>query len=130
MKKQYISYFIVVITLMMLQNSAWASNWHYLGGTTVNDLTETDLIMVGAEHGRLSKLRLDINRAPVELKRAVVTFGNGDKQIIERNRIIGKQGKGPVLQLDGGKRFVKSVKLVYETVSPGFKRAKAKLYGK
>ena len=44
MKKQYISYFIVVITLMMLQNSAWAANWHYLGGTTVNNLTETDLI--------------------------------------------------------------------------------------
>lgn len=130
MKKQYIHHFLVAVTLIMLQNAAWAGNWHYLGGTTVNDLTETDVIMVGAEHGRLSKLRLDINRAPVELKRAVVTFGNGDKQIVERNRIIGKQGKGPVLQLDGGKRFVKSVKLIYEAVSPGYKRATAKLYGK
>lgn len=130
MKKQYIQHFLVAVTLIMLQNAAWAGNWHYLGGTKVNDLTETDVIMVGAEHGRLSKLRLDINRAPVELKRAVVTFGNGDKQIVERNRIIGKQGKGPVLQLDGGKRFVKSVKLIYEAVSPGYKRARAKLYGK
>ena len=130
MKKQYIQHFLVAVTLIMLQNAAWAGNWHYLGGTKVNDLTETDVIMVGAEPGSVSKLRLDINRAPVELKRAVVTFGNGDKQIVERNRIIGKQGKGPVLQLDGGKRFVKSVKLIYEAVSPGYKRARAKLYGK
>lgn len=118
----------LAITVVPAPASA-ADGWTVLGSRTVNDRTERDTIRVGKKHGRLTTLKLDVQQAPIEINRMVIRFGNGEEQILERDRLIGKRGN-PTLDLDGGARIVKSVTFVYEATSPGFKKAKVVLLGR
>ena len=130
MKKLNLSIFTAItLTLTFFSAQVSAADWHLLGSRVVNDRTESDVINVGADEGRFRKLRLDVGKAAIELNRVVVTFGNGEQQIVEQDRIISKRGRGPVLNLDGGQRFIKRVKLVYEAKTRGFKKATVRLYG-
>ena len=121
---------LLVLTFALFTNLAYAAEWELLGKKIVNDRTEVDIITVGAGKGEFRRLRLDANHAAVEFKRIVVTFANGNTQTIERNLIVRKKGSGVVLDLKGGERRIRKVKLVYEAFSPGFRKATVTLYGK
>ncbi len=60
----------------------------------------------------------------------VIVFGDGSKQTIERNFVIRKGGKSPVLDLDGGRRIIKRVAFTYDEASLRKKRAKVTLWGR
>ncbi|MEJ8566528.1 hypothetical protein [Elongatibacter sediminis] len=63
-----------------------------LGKRHVNDLTERDVIEVGARKGVFTGLRIRASGAPIEFKRVVVHFENGGEQVFERNRGL-RRGK-------------------------------------
>ena len=120
---------VAALTLLLLVPGVHADGWTVLGSRTVNDQTERDTIRVGKKHGRLTTLKLDVKQAPIEINRVVIRFANGDEQVIERDRLVGRRGN-PSIDLDGVARVVKNVSFVYEAISPGFKKAKVVLLGR
>lgn len=109
---------------------AEAADWQRLGTRTVTDRVEHDEIVVGADEGRYTALRLGARRSAVKVKRIVVHFGNGDEQVFERNFKVPQGGRGPVLDLEGGKRVIRRVSFTYEAASLGRRGAVMSLWGR
>lgn len=120
----------LVLLLGIANAHAAKGDWAMLGERTVNDKAEYDTIMVGARKGRFAKLKLAVDKAPIEIKRVTVHFGDGSKQIIERNMFVGEDRRSPTLDLKGKRRIIEKVVFYYEARSRGWERAKVDLYGR
>ena len=62
-----------------------------------------------------TKLELKANRGKTDLERVLITFGNGQRQVVSlRGKLDGKinPGKSLTIDLDGNGRFIKSVMLI------------------
>lgn len=109
---------------------AEAAQWQRLGTRTVTDRVEHDEIVVGGDEGRFTALRLGARRSAVRVRRIVVHFGNGDEQVFEKNFTVPRGGRGPVLDLEGGKRVIRRVSFTYEAKSLGRRGAVMSLWGR
>ena len=65
---------LVVLILGAANAHAARGDWTMLGERTVNDKAEYDTIMVGARKGRFAKLKLAVDKAPIEIKRVMATM--------------------------------------------------------
>ena len=125
------SFLTLVLAVCVLATAPLGAkpNWHFLGERVVNDRAEFDTIHVGKDKGRFRRLKLGVEDAPVEIKRITVHFANGEKQVVERNILVGEDHRSPTLDLDGGRRKISKVVFYYEARSPGWERATVRLYG-
>ncbi len=130
MRRSILTAMLVILVVGVLAAPALAEDWKKLGTREVTDRIDHDHIVVGADEGRFTKLQLRASRSPVRLRRVVIVFGDGNKQTIERNFVIRKGDKSPVLDLDGGKRIIKRVTFTYDEASFKKKRAKVTLWGR
>ena len=106
----------------VIPSAAMARNagWQYLGQRAVDDRGEYDTIRVGADEGTFRSLKIRVDKAPVEIKRVTVHFGDGSKQTVERNILVAEGGRTPVLDLNGGRRVISYVVFYYEARSRGW----------
>ncbi|MCP3999120.1 MAG: hypothetical protein GY722_29255 [bacterium] len=130
MRRSILTMMLVNLVVGVLAAPAFAGDWKKLGTRGVTDRIDHDQIVVGADEGRFTKLQLRASRSPVRLRRVVIVFGDEHKQTIERNFVIRKGGKSPVLDLDGGKRIIRRVVFTYDEASFKKKRAKVTLWGR
>lgn len=121
---------LIVLLLGVANAQAARGDWTMLGERTVNDRAEYDTIVVGARKGRFAKLKLAVDNAPIEIKRVTVHFGDGSKQVVERNMFVGEDRRSPTLDLKGKRRIIEKVVFYYEAKSRGWERAKIDLYGR
>ena len=120
---------VLLLTGLGVSTATQAGDQVLLGERHVTDRSEKDTINVGKKRGALTGLRVKVKGSAVEFKRVVVHFENGSKQVIEKNRVIGKGDKSRVIDLDGESRFVDKVVFTYEARSRGWKGAQMKLFG-
>ncbi|MDX1460628.1 MAG: hypothetical protein R3348_06175 [Xanthomonadales bacterium] len=127
---------IVVIVLSALlgaglavSGDAHAQGQVLLGERHVRDITDRDTIHVGADRGRFTGFRVQAKGAPIEFKRIVVHFENGQEQVFERNRILGRGDKSRKIDFDGGARFIDKIVFYYEARTRGWKGAEVKVFG-
>ena len=130
MRRSILTTMLVILVVGVLAAPAFAADWRKLGTREVTDRIDHDRIVVGADEGRFTKLQLRASRSPVRVRRVVIVFGDGHKQIIKRNFVIRKGDKSPVLDLDGGKRIIKRVEFTYDEASLKKKRARVTLWGR
>lgn len=129
---KYLKIFILSILMLNglgLAGNAMAKDKVLLGTRHVSDRAESDSINVGKDRGAFAGLRVKASGSAVEFKRVVIHFENGSKQVMERNRLLGKGNKSRVIDLDGEKRFIDKVVFHYEARSRGWKGAEIKLFG-
>lgn len=119
----------LTVTLFFATFGATAAGQVLLGERHVSDLTERDTIQVGGERGKFKGLQVKATGAAIEFKRVVVHFENGDEQVFEKNRVLGKGDKSRTIDLKGGPRYIEKVVFHYEARSKGWKGADLKLYG-
>lgn len=121
----------VILALPLAAAVAGAdADWNRLGTRRVTDRNDHDEIHVGAAEGRISALQLRAERSAVHVRRIVVHYANGDDQPIDRDFIVPKGGRGPILDLDGGDRIVRRVSFFYEAESFGRRGATVELWGR
>ena len=130
MRRSILTTMLVMLVVGVLAAPALAADWKKLGTREVTDRIDHDHIVVGADEGRFTKLQLRASRSPVRVRRVVIVFGDGHKQIIERNFVIRKGDKSPILDLDGGKRIIRRVEFTYDEASRKKKRARVTLWGR
>ena len=89
---------------------------------------EREVYPVGKRHGKFSAIRLTTSNARAQIKRVVVTFGNGKRFEPKVRRKMEKNSSTRWIDLPGGKRNIRNVVVVAH--SPAKLLAKIEVYGK
>lgn len=96
--------------------SAQSSDYTLLGEEIAKFERETDRFAVGRDRGRFSSLKLQVERAAIQLFDVVVVFANGQKRSLGRERRINAGRTGYVLNLPGDGRRIAAVDVTYRTL--------------
>jgi hypothetical protein len=96
--------------------------WELMTKQVVNFRDDRDHINVGnagRHNGRFSRIMIRADDAPVEIRRMVINFDNGEKfeAINQRTRLDQNSG-GLVIDLPGHRRDIDSIDLNYFSVHP------------
>lgn len=116
--------------LASLPLAAQAADWEHLGARKVAFRHDRDVIHVGPDAGRFSKIKLVVRRAGVRFFDVRVHFGNGGVQDVPIRRFIPAGGETRVIDLRGGRRVIEKVVFHYQTRRWAPRRAKVHLWGR
>ncbi len=109
---------------------AWHGRWEKLGQRTVDYRLDRDEIPVTIREGRFTALKLVVRKAPINLHRVVVHFGNGERMEFHIRKHIRAGGQTRVLDLPGGKRVIRKVVFWYDTKGLPRQKAVVELWGR
>ena len=108
---------------------AGGSTWVLLGERTVTDRLDHDTIAVTADRGEFSAIKVMVKKHAVDFHRFVVTYGNGDTQVIEVRRTIPAGGETRTVDFAGDRRVIKRIDFWYDAHTLGGKRALVRAVG-
>lgn len=92
------------------------TDWHKLGETTVNFVTDRDEVTVsGAD--KFAAVKFKVNDVPIHLMKMEAYFDDGGKQEINVNFPIKPKGESRVIELEDGERDLKKVVFIYKTIA-------------
>lgn len=89
---------------------------------------EREVYPVGVQHGEFSAIRLTTSNAPAQVKRVIITFGNGERFEPKVRPRMEKNSSTRWIDLPGGKRKIHDVVVVAH--SPAKLLAKIEVYAK
>jgi len=105
------------------------ADWQRLGETTVDGRRDRDVLHVGMDEGRFSKLMLVAEGSDLDLYDMVVTFGNGERfDVPVRMRFHEGQRTGAI-DLPGNGRGIREIAFRYGNLSGGG-RARLEVWGR
>lgn len=103
-------------------------NWELLGQRMVNHHAERDVILAGLQ-GTFRRIRIDVDRADLEMWDIRVHFGNGEMFSPEVRHHFRDGSWSRIIDLPGAARVITKVEFVYRTAHRGEGRAKVELWG-
>lgn len=102
----------------------------FLGRREVSLKIDRDRIEVGRDTGRFSKVRFEVDDAPIAVYNVRIEFGNGEVYSPDTRLVFGEGGWSREIELPGDHRFIRDVTFLYESVGrPGRGRAVVRVYG-
>lgn len=104
--------------------------WIHLGSKKVNWGIEKDVIEVGKHEGSFSKLKIKVRGGDVNMRKMMVTYGNGNTENIPLKFHFKKGAESRVIDLKGEKRKIKRITFWYDTKNRSKKKATVHLAGK
>lgn len=124
--------FLTLLALIMCFSALAAkpSQWKLLGLRKVALNTDRDVIVVGADEGTFTKIKLTVKKSGVHFKDMKVHFSNDDVFDVKIRRLIPAGGETRVIDLPGGDRNIKKVVFWYDSTEMNKKRATVRLYGR
>lgn len=128
---------LTLAVLMLMATMGCASGrgrsvagWDVLGQRQVNDRADHDIVAVGGARGDYRRIKITVQRAPVDFHRVVVHFGNGADQRLEMRNTIRAGGESRVIDLDGADRVIRSVEFWYDANTIRGRRAQVTVFGR
>lgn len=107
-----------------------AAKWEKLGSRKVKYTVDRDEIPVTIRDGRFSAIKLVIKKAPIDMMKCIVYFGDGKTQEIALRKSFKAGDETRIIDLDGDKRVISKVVLWYDTKNAARKRATVELWGR
>ncbi len=104
--------------LAFVSEGAFAQQWQLLGQATVAPKIETEVITVGKQDGRFSRIRLDVKQSDVEILALKVIYGNGAPEDIQVREVFKAGSSSRAIPLKGGDRFISQIVLTYRARGP------------
>jgi hypothetical protein len=109
-------------------------NWTLLTKQEVNFRDDRDRVKVGdigRHDGRFKQLQIRVDGPPVEIRKMVITFDNGEKfdAITTRHR-FDDNSRALVIDLPGNRRDIKDIDIDYFSVSQREGRGTLLVYGR
>ncbi|MGA2545563.1 MAG: hypothetical protein ABSF43_03365 [Rectinemataceae bacterium] len=102
----------------------------YLGEQYVPFKGERGTIDIGNYDGWFRAIYFKVERNDIELFNMVITYGNGEREKIDTRLVFDEGARSRIINLEGGKRHVRSVEFVYKTVGSWLDgRARIRIYG-
>jgi hypothetical protein len=106
-----------------------AQEWVALGQREVTDRLDHDLITVTARRGDFRRIKLTVQRAPVDFHRVTIHYGDGSNQEVELRSTIRAGGETRAIDLTGKDRVIRSVEFWYDAKTIRGRRAAIHLFG-
>jgi hypothetical protein len=107
------------------QRDAWVA----LGQRDVSDRVDHDVISVTAERGEFQRIKLLVQRAPVDFHRVVVHYGDGSKQEVEMRNTIRAGSETRAIDLEGRDRVIRNVEFWYDARTIRGRKASVRVLG-
>ena len=104
--------------------------WKLLGITTVKEALERDEVKITALKGQFTHLKIKVRNAPLEMKKFVIHYGNGEKHQVFIRKNFAKGSESRAIDLRGDKRFIKKVVFWYAKKKWSGKKPVVALIGK
>lgn len=136
MKIQLFVTALAALFAMSFQNSTAISAtesarpWELLGVKKVDYKLDRDEILVTAQEGRFTGLKIKVKNSPINMHRVAVHYGNGEVQEIELRENFRAGSESRVLDLPGNKRVIRKVVMWYDTKNLAIGRGEVELWGR
>ncbi len=104
---------LVIVCQLFVAPVADAAGWKILGITNVKGTLDRDVVKVTAKKGLFRSIKIKVRTGPLEMKKLIVHFGNGEIQDIAIRKHFGKNTESRVIDLKGQKRAIKKVVFWY-----------------
>lgn len=104
--------------------------WKHIETKKVNYRVDRDVIHLGINEGRFSKLKLKVTGGDINMHRMVVHYANGKPDEISLRHTFNKRSSSRIIDLNGNKRYIKKIVLVYDTQSNENRKARMSVFGK
>jgi hypothetical protein len=90
--------------------------WRLLGRTQANHSGDHDTIVVKGPFDNFRRIKFKVTDAPLNLRRMVVTYDNGEPDKIDTREDIPRGGESRVIDLRGvGQRSIRRIDFWYDT---------------
>lgn len=123
---------LIFLTLLVFVSHvlAAAPRWEKLGEKSVSDRLDRDVIVVTWKDGAFDAIRLDVDGGAVTIYKCEIHFEKGGTQEVElRHTFRGSLGSR-VIDLEGNKRLIEKIVLVYDGKTRLRKNATVSVYGR
>jgi len=117
---------VTSIALTLIAGTALAEGWHMddrnhngswekLGRVTATHGADHDKIKVEGRNDDFRKLKFRVSDSPLNMHRIIVTYDNGGAERLEVRENIPKGGETRDIDLQGGKRSIRTIEFWYDT---------------
>jgi hypothetical protein len=106
-----------------------ATGWELLGERVVDGRSDSDVIQVGRDDGRFTKLMLVVEDSDLEMIDMQITFGNNTTLSPQVRQFFRENTRTRAIDLPGEKRVIKRINFRYANL-PGGGKARVAVYGK
>ena len=107
-----------------------ARPWELLGTKKVNYGVDRDEILVTAQEGRFTGLKLMIKDSPINMHKLAVHFGNGEVEEIELRENFRAGSESRVIDLPGNRRIIRKIVMWYDTKDLAVGRGTVEVWGR
>lgn len=102
--------------------------WTKLGSKKVDYKIDRDVIRVGANDGRFTKLKVVVKGGGLNMHKMIVEYGNGTKDNIPLKQTFKNNGSR-IIDLEGNKRVIKDITFFYDTKNKAKRKATVHVFG-
>ena len=113
-----------------MDDSKHESSWVRLGRVTATHKADHDTIRVEGRNDDFRKLKFRVSDSPLNLHRIIVTYDNGGAERLDVRQNIPKGGETRDIDLQGGKRSIRTIEFWYDTKGLLNGKADVTAYGK
>lgn len=104
--------------------------WEKLGERKVNRVADRDTIVVGRKEGGFRQIRIHVLENSIHIERLTVVYGNGANDDLPVRALIPAGGKSRIIDLRGGKREIRRVEMVFQSIRNGKGRATVEVWAR
>lgn len=122
--------FLFALAALFFLSFKDAGPWELLGARKINYGLDRDEIVVTRAEGVFTAIQLRIKRAPVNMHKLVVHYGNGETDEIELRNNFAAGSESRVIDLNGNRRVIKKVVFVYDTKNIAERKGVVELWGR
>lgn len=112
------------------ENNAFKGPWEMLGMRKVNYSLDRDEIIVTRAEGIFTALKVKVKKAPINMQKLVVTFGNGEIEELELRNNFAAGSESRVIDLPGNKRVIKKIVFWYDTKNIANRKGIVEVWGR
>ena len=96
-------------------NAQSAGTWQSLATLHAGRMGEHDVLDIAGPHSHFKQLKLKVTDAPLNIKKIVVNYDNGESETFGNRYEISKNGESNVIELKSGDYKLKSIDMWYDT---------------
>jgi hypothetical protein len=114
MKKTIISFRFFLLLALALTATAASADWVRIGSRGVSDSLDHDTLVVGADEGQFSAIRIEVHKRAVQFHDLKIHYVNGGVQDVSLRDVIPAGGSTRVIDLQGDDRKIARIELWYD----------------
>ena len=123
--------FVTAAAALFLPGIGYAQNYRLLGEEIAKFERETDTFEIDRRAGPFDQIKIQSERASIELFRLRIIFGNGERRDVDRKRTVEVGRDGIIVDMRDRGRRISRVEATYRTIGGrGGRRAIVSLLGR